>query len=245
MCAAILRLCSAVSTSDTSAIAWAKRLLAASASAICSPRNASIAARSSVGWVSRAVARSPCGPRLVADRHEVFECGLGDGPQFLLLLGRGIEFDDRVPDRPVGAILELGWAQRRAHEARTMPVARPEAALGHRPRRQTAGECRRQCDRRDEQPASAATARGRRLLPVRGGSLMGKFAHLALLRLPLSGVATELQSGRRRFRADLSRVKLCKGRGRLRCPSLRPGRSSPSRSTARCALPVLDKLSTG
>ena len=81
-------------------------LAGGSASAICSARNASIAARSSSAgsaapWRAR---RAACAFSRIGTRS--LTRGLGDGAQLLLLLGRGVELDGRVPDRPVGAVLE-------------------------------------------------------------------------------------------------------------------------------------------
>ena len=105
----------ASSTSAASASAWANRLLAASASAICSARNASIAARSTF-WRSRSGALA--GSRLLAHRQQVLDGALDDRPQLLLLLGRSIDLERRA-----GSTGRRGPRPRRIEPASEGPAA--------------------------------------------------------------------------------------------------------------------------
>ena len=70
------------------------------------------------GLVSSARGALARGLGLLAHRQQVLDGGLGDGAQLLLLLGRGVELDGRVPDDAVDAVLDLGRRQGRRMKPR-------------------------------------------------------------------------------------------------------------------------------
>src|SRR5262245_46987613 len=156
----------------------------------------------------RTVTRSP---RLLTHRQEVLDRSFGDGAQLVLLLGRRVQFDGRMPHYAIDAIFDLGRTQGAAHEPRATVHVAPArgAVLTDGPRGHGTGERRDKGHGRDEQPPPTST----RSYPLGAADgsrvrLFGQCWHSSSLRSVWC--CTGSQPGRPAFPSHLLHVKICK-----------------------------------